>query len=353
MHNNIIKHDLSIPYETLNEIYLVEHLRDKINKQKEIYPLTALLLSNILQANKHLNLLEDWLIIMPYLLMWIDNKSDKDKERIQWFENLFNKIVEIDPTSWEGWLKEIVQKCNSTNDLYNRFYDYLAHLYAAIVLHKEGFDRIVFPSQGSGVDIEAFYQGAPCAIECKFIKTSKKLESFCQRWWPVRTAFSKVVPLTISLFEFPSSNSITCLKSYDTDAIKSFTEEVCKNPEVSHSGSYKRADKKIEFRYFSSLPLALVPICYQSKFTDDLAVNFLEKSLKSTITKAIKQLNHAKYSSYKKYVFLAIQWDPEYGIDWTWTSIEKIKEQCKQEYAKDGIRIMFSEDYSFPVDGWL
>ncbi len=348
------EHDLSTPYESIIDIGTVDDLIGKINnhgiknQSGGYYPRTAVLLLAVLNKNPGLQLLEDWLIIMPYRLMWKDKKTLKDKLGLKWFEDLFTVVAVASPEAWERWSSEVVQKNNTTHDIYDRLYNYLLHLFGVIALLRQGFDTIVFPPQGHGVDIEAMCNGRAYAIECKFVKTSMKFESYYQRLESVYLLLNIKLPLSVSFFTLPSS---ICIKSLSLDqcrAVQKFVKLVSQNIEQSHCGQYG----DLVFEYSPKISPQLVSIEKQKEFARQQAMIFLNGALAGIIEYASsKQLGNTKYSDHNKIIFIGIQWDEFFLIDWTRPAIEEVK--LLLPLKTNNIEIMFSDDYDLPVDRYL
>ncbi len=337
----------------------VDELIEKIELLKTKFPYVAKFFLIILEKNLSKNFsLEDWLIVTPYMLVWQENN-----EKLSWFERLFTEFADIYEEEWDKWVHEIVQKDSTTHAIYDRIYSYLLHLYAAIYLVRQGFTNIQFPphSQEKGVDIVAFFNEQTFAIECKFVKTSKKFDSF---FWRANRAFRDCTlgndfyeftkHLLISKnFIFPPGEEIRSLSPLHCTAIKFLIKEVYKDPFAQHNMSFKDEDEQIlTYKYSPSLPVASLD--FEQEYADKKALYLFDIILSATLDKAVKQLNDLKYSNHRKIIFLGIQLDELFLIDWTYPSIEerKLLAKLKMHY-KHNIKIIFSEDVGFSMARYL
>lgn len=336
----------------------VDELIKRLKSLEQKFPLVAKCFLKILEKNFAQRFsLEDWLIIIPYQFIW--NSDDKS---LKWFEELFKQVANHYEKAFEEWITEISQKCNTTNDICDRIYNYLLHIYAAVYLIRSGYTNIQFPlrSEKKDVDIVAFLKEQPFAIECKFKKTSNKFESCFWRIHRafrdcVNTSFHKYTQKTLLIsknFIFPSAKNINNLLSLHYTAIKFLIKEVYQDLDSPHTVFLKDKNEVLAYKYFPSLPSA-TSIDLQQYNAEKKASYFFENSLSETLDTAIMQLNNSKYVYHKKIIFLGIQFDELFLIDWTYPSIEKIKSLAVLKMHKNNIEIIFSEDVGFGVAEYL
>jgi hypothetical protein len=327
----------------------IDDLESCLRELSSKSPRTAELFLKILQVPRKKKFsLEDWLTVGPFLIVW-----KKRFESLNWFENLF---AVVSSEIWKSWVDEVVkQTSNNISGPYaigNIIYSYLLHIYAANWAIKEGFTSIEFPDQQKGVgDITAVCGDRKIVIECKFVHMSKKFESYCSRVISVfcqRT--NNPLILLVDQFSFPPSEKIKTIEQDECIAIKEFVKQVAKDPGKSHHGIFKN----LVFEYRPELPLALVTIDSQQKDTRRNALNFLEKGLTKILVNGAKQLTRIKDSNCQKILFLGLQSDFEYLIDWNVPVLQEIKTSFFSKAANErDIKVIYSEDVGFSVARYL
>lgn len=341
-------------YQSIMKDNTTDELIKRINLYKDQAPRTYELLMNFFEINnKHQFLLEDWLLVIPYGWIW-----NNDQEAIRWFENNLSKLS---PILWQNWLEEVIQKCPTANEICNRLYDYLVHLFAADYLRQNNYFDISFPFQEGNVDIIASQKDQSYAIESKRIKTSEKFTSL---FWRANKVFREngifkryvkhMHMLLNNNFNFPSGEKIINLSRMHCNAMWIFLYEIAKDPYVRHKGFLMQSDQSfLIFEYSPMLHLATTVESQIDRAVED-ADFFFNVVVSKVLATALKQLNQIKYDGYNKIIFLGSQLDFFFSIDWTHKPIaERKKPFAEQFFAKHGVTLIYSEDVGFPIDRYL
>jgi len=346
----------------------VTDLIKELQKWKNKFPRTIEVFLKILEAHQQKHpLLEDWLIIVPYRFLWVKDKDYKKHVRFlnlfEWFEAIFKELADPYPDEWKKWVEEVVEQTNATtiHAVFNRIYDYLLQVYAAVWRIRKGYKNIYFPpskSEGGSVDVTAEYDDELDAVECKFIKTSEKFLSYLLRLNIVYSECLQPFIVCDKNFTCSSAAKVRELRPEHCHALRNFLQEIFEDPENSHKMVFatKEQKKEIEhtFTYNRDLPMAIT-IESQANFAKECALDFLCGPLLKIIDDAVKkQLNDPKYSGHKKILFIGLQADFLYGIDWTSPAIEKIKDMAFViTLCRYNVRLVFSDQVGFSVDGYL
>ncbi len=316
------------------------------------FPKSVKVFGSILQAHIQRHpFLEDWLIIPHYQFFW-----DSNLKALRWFEGLYSEAITLGgANAWQSWLEETIKQtdCSTTHALCGRLYDFHLQLYGGMYLAREGWEvHFILPRDDEKKpDVKGVRNGQECVLECKFVHTSEKYESFWHRFNIAGFKYfqPRPRPLFCEQFRFPSSLKIKSLSSIGCSLVKAFTRRVYENPDLPQIGIFANGS----FVYTCSLPPALVPIDAQYEFAQSQGKGFASNYLRRLLGEAALQLGKSEYSGHRKILFIGLQPDALYFAPWNEVVISEVKSILSSIAKLQQIEAIFSEDIGFSVRGYV
>ena len=264
-------------------------LLTRIDCYESQFPNAVAFFGGVLRA--HLNrhpLLEDWLLVVHYQFFYSGNNKT-----LEWFEARLDELSTlIGNDAWDRYFAEVIARtdCATTNDLLDRLYDIYLEIFGALYLGCKGWKVEFIPPSGTEKkpDIKGMREGRECVLECKFIHTSEKYETFSRRF--DRAAHLCATPkpplLLIEQCRFPCSTGIKSLSSKDCDLVKKFNKKIYDDRKATHTAIF---DKEA-FVYAYDLPAVLVPVDLQYEFAKKQGEGFAFSYLQRLLNQAALQL---------------------------------------------------------------
>ncbi len=327
-------------------------LLEQVEAHKKFFPKSVEFFGEILRAHhqKHPNL-EDWLIIVHYHFFW-----DSNHKAIQWFEGLFNESIDLmGLESWNNRIEESIQRTNTptTHDLCDRLYDITLELFGALYLARQGGKTSFIPRKEDEKkpDVEAIWKEKKVVLECKFVHTSEKYESFALRFITAILKYTRPrFPLLLcEQFRFPSSLKLKALSPVDCLLVKTLIKHVSQKNTSTHVGKFEHG----AFIYSYLLPPALVSIDLQYEFAITQSDKFATQYLSRLLEHASLQLKKPEFDDHEKIMFIGLQPDGLYLRPWNENAILYAKTTFIPLAESQGIKAIFSEDVGFNVRGYL
>lgn len=295
-------------------------------------------------------LLEDWLIIPHFQFFWNEQINKLDQ-----LDSLFNESIRLlGTTFWTAWQKELLQQtnCPTTHTICDRLYDYHLQLYGALYLARNGWavEFIPFNPGKKSPDVKGTHGEEKCVLECTFVHTSGKYESFFSRFTTSAYQYCRSFPLLFcEQCRFPPSAEIKALDHLHCTILKLFIQKIARDHNSFQIGICDGGF----LIYSPSLSPALTPIDYQLDFTKDQGSVFVNDYLRRRVEQKLSQLRQPEYSESRKILFLGIQPDQLYLAPWAEEILPNIKSHL-QQYTNDlEVELVFSEDAGLSVSDYI